>query len=192
MKLDDHKKKRNESLWLIGLLVVLLAAPIVKFHGFVNELFDENQTIISSGNGLFPIVVYYLAVLFFATMALKAIWFPEAERTFRTSSRAASETNGTGYVYVLTNPSIPGQVKVGFTTRTPQQRCAEISRGTGIPTPFEVAFQERFLDAHGAEREIHAILERQGMRTSGSREFFIATVDEAAAVIRAVKERLYG
>ena len=168
------------------LLVVLLAVPIVKFHGFVNELFDENQTIISSGNGLFPIVVYYLRN--FRHDGIEGDLFPW--RIDVCTSSVRNQTNGSGYVYVLRTHPSPDRSK--FTTRTPQQRCAEISRGTGIPTPFEVAFQERFLDAHGAEREIHAILERQGMRTSGSREFFIATVDEAAAVIRAVKERLYG
>lgn len=42
-----------------------------------------------------------------------------------------------GYVYILTNPSMPGLVKIGMTTRTPDARALELDQ-TGVPTPFEV------------------------------------------------------
>ena len=44
-----------------------------------------------------------------------------------------------GYVYILTNPSMPGLVKVGKTTTTPNQRMSEL-HSTGVPTPFELEF----------------------------------------------------
>ena len=37
-----------------------------------------------------------------------------------------------GYVYILTNPSMPGLVKVGKTTNTPNQRMSEL-HSTGVP-----------------------------------------------------------
>jgi TPR repeat protein len=51
-------------------------------------------------------------------------------------------------------------------------RAAELSSGTGVPTPFVVAFEQFFDDCHAAERSIHAELDRRGWRLSSQREFF--------------------
>jgi T5orf172 domain len=46
-----------------------------------------------------------------------------------------------GYVYILINTSFDGMIKVGRTTRDPQERARELSWATGIPTPFRVAYE---------------------------------------------------
>lgn len=51
-----------------------------------------------------------------------------------------------GYVYVLQNPAFPHLLKIGFTTRTPEERAEELSRHSGVPTPYRVVFSE-FFDA---------------------------------------------
>jgi hypothetical protein len=48
----------------------------------------------------------------------------------------AKEANG-GSVYVMSNPAMPGLLKVGFTTKEPGDR-AEALFTTGIPVPFRV------------------------------------------------------
>ena len=45
-----------------------------------------------------------------------------------------------GYIYILSNPAMPGVLKIGFTTRSVDQRASEISSSTGIPEPFNVEF----------------------------------------------------
>lgn len=45
-----------------------------------------------------------------------------------------------GFVYVLFNDSMPGMVKVGLTTRLPEDRSHELSN-TSVPTPFKVVFR---------------------------------------------------
>ena len=45
-----------------------------------------------------------------------------------------------GWVYVLTNPAIPGRVKIGCTSRTPEIRAAELSKASAVPEPFAVAW----------------------------------------------------
>ena len=45
-----------------------------------------------------------------------------------------------GYVYMLTNASMPGMFKVGRTVRDSRGRARELYT-TGVPTPFEVAFE---------------------------------------------------
>lgn len=77
-----------------------------------------------------------------------------------------------GYVYALINQSIKGLVKIGKTTKLPEERAAELSAATGVPTPFHVAYEELFSDCDLAERTIHTILQDQGFRINDRREFF--------------------
>jgi hypothetical protein len=81
-----------------------------------------------------------------------------------------------GYVYILINPSMPGLVKIGKTTRTPQQRCEELWH-TGVPTPFEVFAAVFSPDCHRLERDMHMAF--RSARISASREFFQMSAFEA-------------
>lgn len=99
-----------------------------------------------------------------------------------------------GYIYVLINPSYPGMVKIGLTTRDPESRLDELSRATGVPTPFILIHKEYFMNCHLAEKRIHTILESKGERVSNNREFFTTAIHEAIALIQNVrtKESDYG
>ena len=92
-----------------------------------------------------------------------------------------------GWVYVLTNQSMPGLVKIGRTAGTPAARARELSRSTGVPTPFEVAYAFECGDAISAEKAAHDILVRH--RVSGRREFFAVKPEVAAQAIGTVTGR---
>ncbi len=82
-----------------------------------------------------------------------------------------------GYVYILSNPTMPGLVKVGCTDRSPADRVAELSSSTGVPTPFVLELAV-FLPNHTeVEQAIHQQL--ADYLVSGSREFFSVPVDVA-------------
>lgn len=98
--------------------------------------------------------------------------------------------NTFGYVYVLTNPSIPGQVKIGMTQKRPERRSAELSAATGVPEQFHVAYYRSFEDAALAERIVHSVLEEQGLRPGSNREFFSLDAEAAQRLIDQVGERL--
>lgn len=91
-----------------------------------------------------------------------------------------------GYVYVMTNLSIEGQVKIGKTTRDPYERAKELSSATGVPTPFVVVFYKPFKDCHYAEKIIHQYLEKKGYRVSKNREFFSMSIPEAIEVVQSM------
>lgn len=93
-----------------------------------------------------------------------------------------------GYVYVLVNGSLPGLVKIGMTTKSPDDRAQELSSSTGVPTPFIVAFQRPFIDCKRAEQRIHAELEARGLRSASNREFFSISPTEAIQCILAASE----
>lgn len=88
-----------------------------------------------------------------------------------------------GYVYLLTNPSMPGLVKVGCTDRSPSDRISELSSATGVPTPFTLEFFILVPDHIAIEQELHSILD--AVRVSNSREFFRVPVENAKALLRA-------
>lgn len=63
-----------------------------------------------------------------------------------------------GWVYVLTNPYMPGIYKIGMTTNEPEFRANQISQGTGIPAPFEVSEAYFSENPKKDEQDIHEYL----------------------------------
>lgn len=82
-----------------------------------------------------------------------------------------------GYVYILSNPSMPGIVKIGKTTRSVEQRCFELYH-TGVPTPFEIVKAVLSPNCGELEQLMHTSLNK--FRFNNSREFFL--VDAVAAM----------
>ena len=68
------------------------------------------------------------------------------------------------YVYVLMNPSLQNMVKIGKTTREPEERAKELSSVTGVPTPFIVVYSCMFESCSDAETFVHTYLETKGFR----------------------------
>lgn len=86
-----------------------------------------------------------------------------------------------GFVYVLTNVSMPDLVKVGLTTWLPEDRARDLHT-TGLPTPFEVAFQTATSRPKAVESRAHEILAEH--RVNPRREFFRVSVAEAVEAVR--------
>ncbi len=60
-----------------------------------------------------------------------------------------------GIVYLLTNPAMPGIVKIGKTTRDdPAVRMNELY-STGVPVPFECSLAMRVEDENKIEHALH-------------------------------------
>lgn len=86
-----------------------------------------------------------------------------------------------GIVYVLTNPAMPGLVKIGRTTRgTVDARLAELYT-TGVPVPFECEFAGRIEDEARVERAFHTAF--GPYRLNSKREFFEIEPEQAIALL---------
>jgi len=80
-----------------------------------------------------------------------------------------SKKQSPGYVYVLSNASMPGLLKIGRSINGGKSRARNIYQ-TGVPSPFVLEF-EIFVDcAVTVEALVHEKLD--GFRLSESREFF--------------------
>lgn len=84
-----------------------------------------------------------------------------------------------GYVYILSNPGMPGLLKIGMTRFDPTRRVQELSSATGVPTPFQLVYYREFHDCVAAELEMHSIFATKGLRYNDQREFFSVDTVEA-------------
>ncbi len=78
-------------------------------------------------------------------------------------------TEKNGYIYFLINQSMPGLVKVGHTTRTPEKRLQELDT-TSVPTPFKIGAAFAVIEPEKCESSIHEELKEK--RENKGREFF--------------------
>ena len=85
-----------------------------------------------------------------------------------------------GYVYVMSNPCMPGVLKIGKTTREPESRAGELYQ-TGVPAPFKVEHSAFSPDCSELERTVHSALADR--RVNVAREFFCVTVDDAVRTL---------
>ena len=85
-------------------------------------------------------------------------------------------------VYVLTNPAMPGIVKIGKTTQLEVQERMKQLYGTGIPLPFDCAFACQVKDATKVEKALHVAF--RNTRLNPNREFFKIEAECVIAVLK--------
>lgn len=87
-------------------------------------------------------------------------------------------------VYVLTNPAMPGLVKIGMTDRNDVQQRMNGLFGTGVPFPFEcvMAKEVEGMTAGQVESAFHRAFAPN--RANPNREFFQIEPEQAAAILR--------
>ena len=81
-------------------------------------------------------------------------------------------------VYILTNRSMPGLCKVGYTDRSVNERISELNASTSIPTRFEIEYFVELEDgsAHRVEKRAHSILHKMGFHHG--KEYFQCSVND--------------
>jgi len=93
-----------------------------------------------------------------------------------------------GFIYVLSNPSLPS-LKIGQTKADPSERVKELTSSTSIPTPFIIEYYAYVDDYAHKEREIHGYFDDH--RVNKKREFFDIDVITAISVIESLCTVLY-
>ncbi len=64
-----------------------------------------------------------------------------------------------GWIYIISNPDMPGLLKIGYTIRKPSDRATELG-GTGTPSDFIVEWSIRVTSPTAAEKAAHSKLRR--------------------------------
>lgn len=101
----------------------------------------------------------------------------------------------TGYIYILTNPSFPQYVKIGYATDV-KQRLAELNRSTAVPFAFRV-YATYEVDSALSDKKLHSILDklnpelRSAEEVDGKRrirEFYAMSPEDAYSILEAIAE----
>jgi hypothetical protein len=88
-----------------------------------------------------------------------------------------------GYLYILSNRSMPGLLKIGLTTRSVPDRVTELNAATGVPTAFVI---EAYFESTNPQEHEDLVHKRLGHNRVRGKEFFRVSLEDAIEVIRTV------
>ena len=100
-----------------------------------------------------------------------------------------------GFIYILTNPSFPQYVKIGYATDV-KQRLDELNRSTAVPFAFRV-YATYEVDSALSDKKLHSILDKLNPELRSTeevdgkrriREFYAMTPEDAYAILDAIAE----
>lgn len=100
-----------------------------------------------------------------------------------------------GFIYILTNPSFPQYVKIGYATDV-KQRLDELNRSTAVPFAFRV-YATYEVDSALSDKKLHSILDKLNpeLRSTENvdgkrrvREFYAMTPEDAYSILEAIAE----
>ncbi|QYX30460.1 GIY-YIG nuclease family protein [Sphaerospermopsis torques-reginae] len=89
-------------------------------------------------------------------------------------------------VYVLTNPAMPGLVKIGYTGKNDANTRIGQLYTTGVPVPFELEFACKVKNAEEVEKALHIAF--SPYRINPKREFFQIEPSQAIAILQLLHE----
>ena len=87
-------------------------------------------------------------------------------------------------VYALTNPAMPGMVKIGMTNKDDVQRRMNELYDTGVPLPFECVIAKQIEGREAAEIENALHIAFGPNRVNDSREFFGIEPEQVAILLQ--------
>jgi hypothetical protein len=88
-------------------------------------------------------------------------------------------------VYILTNPAMPGLVKIGRTTNEDANIRISQLYTTGVPVPFTIEYACKVGNPDEVEKALHIAFGPQ--RINPKREFFRIEPEQAIAILRLLK-----
>lgn len=100
-----------------------------------------------------------------------------------------------GYIYILTNPSFPQYVKIGYASDV-KQRLDKLNRSSAVPFAFRV-YATYEVDSALSDKKLHTILDklnpdlRSMEEIDGKkriREFYAMTPEDAYSILEAIAE----
>ena len=120
--------------------------------------------------------------------AIEAIekFLRKIELATRAKKKGKEKMENVGYVYVLSNESLPPNTyKIGSTYGLPEERAEDLT-GTGHITPFKVVGKIKVQSAEYYEKSIHELL--KDYRVKEGREFFKLDLKKIKDCLKQVSE----
>jgi hypothetical protein len=154
-----HKKGRRWWAWLIPSLFLgpIMLVPVL----LIKKRVARKEEVLSPGE-------------------MKSHYFPEP--SLPNSGLNVETDPDAGYVYVISNPSLPQDlIKIGFTTRDPSERLKELDQA-GLPTEYIEHYRIFTKDARQLEVRLHKHFATNRFRED--KEFFKVSPHEVYQVLK--------
>ena len=113
-------------------------------------------------------------------------WEDVTYYTPRKKNMFVERGEGDQWVYILSNPTTPNLLKIGYTKLDPDTRAAQISRATGVALPYKVEWAFKCFNGEQLEGEVHNYLREY--RVNNNREFFEVELNEAKKAVMKLGE----
>ena len=113
-------------------------------------------------------------------------WQDVTYYTPRKKNMFVERGEGDQWVYILSNPSTPGLLKIGYTKLDPDTRAKQISNATGVALPYKVEWAFKCFNGEQLEGEVHHYL--KAYRVNNNREFFEIELNEAKKAVMEIGE----
>ena len=100
-----------------------------------------------------------------------------------------------GYIYIMTNPSFPEYVKIGY-AKDVKQRLDELNRSSAVPFAFRI-YATYEVDSELSDKKLHSILDKLNPELRSTeeingkkrvREFYAMTPEDAYSILEAIAE----
>lgn len=105
--------------------------------------------------------------------------------TYYTARKKTAFVNRDGeedqWVYVMSNPTMSGVLKIGYTKNDPYERARQLSGATGVALPYKVEYAFKCFNGEQLEHEVHHRL--TALRLNSHREFFQIELEQAIGAI---------
>lgn len=95
-------------------------------------------------------------------------------------------TENAGYIYIFSNPDIPGLLKVGMTKKVPDIRASELSGNTGVSSKYIIEYYGNVADRVKAEKCAHNRLKQ----FHHNKEFFKVAIGTAIYCVETISEKI--
>ena len=100
-----------------------------------------------------------------------------------------------GVIYILTNPSFPDYIKIGY-AKDVKQRLDDLNRSTAVPFAFRI-YATYEVDSELSDKKLHSILDKLNPELRSTeevdgkrriREFYAMSPEDAYSILEAIAE----
>ena len=157
-------------------------AQSIYVTGYQDEVIEVKGA--ASSDGLYVLTKEGTRIVYSQKMETFVRRKRQIELILRGRKKDKEKAENLGYIYVLSNKSLPPNTyKIGSTYGNPEERAEELT-GTGHLNPFKVEFSLKIKSAEFYEKKTHSIL--NSYRVKQNREFFELDLDKIKECLKQV------
>jgi hypothetical protein len=173
-----HTRKRR---WWVWLLISLLLGPFSLILLWIKEVNKKKRNMSVFQDAETQLGKETIQEIEETLSKVDVDSSPQIEPANPTMEQKVKVEGEIGWVYILTNPMFPDLTKIGFTTKSVEDRMDQLD-STGLPEPFVEHYRIRCINPKLVESRLHSHFSSK--RYKENREFFRISPQEVYEILR--------